>query len=81
MWRALLQPDTRQSEHSAEELASSLRALRKETGHWGVILSRGGHFAAALFNVRVKPGKGQGKHETPPFEVVMHKTFHRYVVR
>jgi len=81
VWRALLQPDSRHSEQSKEQLLSSLQALRRQPGHWAVILSRGGHFAATLLNVHVKPGKGQGKHETPPFEVVMHKTFHKYVVR
>ena len=82
VWRALLQPDSRHSEqNSSKELTGSVRALRERPGHWAVILSRGGHFAATLFNVHVKPGKGQGKHETSPFEVLTHKTFHKYVVR
>ena len=81
VWRALLQPDSRHSEQNSKESAGSLQALRQQTGHWAVVLSRGGHFAATLFNVHVKPGKGQGKHETPPFEVITHKTFHKYVVR
>ncbi|CAL5219276.1 g1077 [Coccomyxa viridis] len=82
VWRALLQPDSRHSEqNSSKELTGSVRALRERPGHWAVILSRGGHFAATLFNVHVKPGKGQGKHETSPFEVITHKTFHKYVVR
>ncbi len=81
VWRALLLPDSRHIEQNIAELTGSLRALRERSGHWAVILSRGGHFAATLFNVHVKPGKGQGKHETPPFEVITHKTFHKYVVR
>lgn len=81
MWRALLLSDSRHGDQSREEATASLQALRRQPGHWAVILSRGGHFAATLFNVHVKPGKGQGKHETPPFEVIMHKTFHKYVVR
>ena len=81
VWRALLQPDSRQREQSSKELPGSLQAQRRRPGHWAVILSRGGHFAATLFDVHVKPGRGQGKHETPPFEVFTHKTFHKYVVR
>ena len=46
-------------------------------GHWAVILARGGHFAAALFDVH-PPGGGRGG---PPAVAVRHKTAHRYVVR
>ena len=81
VWRELLQPDSRHSEQDSEGLTGSLRALRHNPGRWAVILSRGGHFAATLFSLDVKPGKGQGKHEAPLFEVVTHKTFHKYVVR
>ena len=81
LWRAVLQSDDRHEKQSREQLADALRAVRRQSGHWAVILSRGGHFAATLFNVRVKPGKGQGKHEGLPYEVLMHKTFHKYVVR
>ena len=82
VWRALLAPDKAAPDQAA--LAGSLHALRQSGGcEWVVILSRGGHFAAASFNVRPsgRPASGQGKHEAPAFEVLAHKTFHRYVVR
>ena len=82
VWRALLAPDRITPDQAA--LEGSLHGLRQEaSSEWAVILSRGGHFAAALFNVRPagRPASGQGRHEAPPFEVLAHKTFHRYVVR
>ncbi|CAL8460734.1 g265 [Coccomyxa elongata] len=81
VWRALLHPDLRHEELDKALLAERLLRLRQEKGHWVVLLSRGGHFAATIFNVSIARPSGQGKHETPPYEVVMHKTFHRYVVR
>lgn len=82
VWRALLAPDRGVPDQAA--LAGSLRSLRQEaSSEWAVILSRGGHFAAAIFNVRPagRAAAGQGRHEAQPFEVLAHKTFHRYVVR
>ena len=85
VWRALLAPDGRGAAAPDQAaLSRGLRALRESKGEWVVILSRGGHFAAAVFNVRpARPaaGQGQGRHDAPPFEVLAHKTFHRYVVR
>ncbi len=82
VWRALLAPDKSAPDQAA--LVGSLRGLRQEaSSEWAVILSRGGHFAAAIFNVRPagRPAAGQGQHCALPFEVLAHKTFHRYVVR
>lgn len=64
---------------------------------WVIIMLRGGHFAAAVLRARVPvPGSrtlgaplapnatASNRQQAPadmPFEVVDHKTFHRYVVR
>ncbi|KAM9805207.1 tRNA endonuclease ANKZF1 [Neosynchiropus ocellatus] len=48
-----------------QDLVSSLRSITKNTV-WVVLMTGGGHFAAAVF---------QGR------EVIQHKTFHRYTVR
>ncbi|KAM8857093.1 tRNA endonuclease ANKZF1 isoform 1-T1 [Synchiropus picturatus] len=48
-----------------QDLVSSLRSITKNSV-WIVLMTGGGHFAAAVF---------QGK------EVIQHKTFHRYTVR
>jgi hypothetical protein len=81
VWRALLHPDQRHSEPEPAALADRLRQLRQGRGHWAIILSRGGHFAAAVFDVQPRARTGQGKHEAQPYKVLLHKTFHRYVVR
>lgn len=81
VWRALLHPDQRHGEPDRALLAGSLLKVRQESGHWAVILSRGGHFAATIFNVSAVRASGQGKHDAPPYDVLDHKTFHRYVVR
>jgi len=81
VWRALLHPDQRHGEPDRALLAGSLLKVRQGSGHWAVILSRGGHFAATIFSVSAVRISGQGKHDTPPYDVLDHKTFHRYVVR
>jgi len=49
---------------------------------WAVVVASGGHFAAAIFDIAPLPhGKQQPKTEPPLFDVVAHKTMHRYVVR
>ncbi|EIE25625.1 hypothetical protein COCSUDRAFT_83632 [Coccomyxa subellipsoidea C-169] len=79
VWRALLHPDQRHGEPDRALLADRLLEVRRGSGHWVVLLSRGGHFAATIFNVSAP--RRSGNHEAPPYEVVVHKTFHRYVVR
>lgn len=81
VWRALLHPNQRHGEPDKALLADRLLTVRQGTGHWVVLLSRGGHFAATIFNVSGGRLSGQGKHDGPPYEVLVHKTFHRYVVR
>lgn len=55
-----------------------LRALHARGCRWGVILSSGGHFAAAVVETRVTP-KARGFSDI--LTVLAHKTYHRYVVR
>ncbi|KAK9844846.1 hypothetical protein WJX74_007581 [Apatococcus lobatus] len=87
VWRCLLQPDgeRRQGPLSADVLLERLATLRMQSSKapWVVILSRGGHFVAAVFDVKppARASSQGGKHEMQPFEVVAHKTLHRYVVR
>ena len=83
IWRCLLGP-TAKAGASTQQLTESLRELGKDSGIWIVVLSRGGHFAAAVFECRPQPGKAHQAAKggnTPLFSVLAHKTFHRYVVR
>ena len=71
----------------------ALRALRDGARPWAVVLARGGHFAASVFDptkfasgthagacVEKKP-RGPIENVVPPASAILHKTFHRYVVR
>jgi hypothetical protein len=80
VWRCLLYPDHTKARPPDASLLPELRRVRAACLTWAVLLLRGGHFAGAVF--RMKPGPpGKGQHAGEPFEVVAHKTFHRYVVR
>lgn len=49
---------------------------------WAVVIASGGHFAATVFDLAPSPsGKQQSKGEPLLYDIVAHKTFHRYVVR
>lgn len=81
MWRCLVSPAAAEAQ-SAAEARDVLARLRARPPRWAVVVSSGGHFAAAIFAMAPPPaGKQQPKAERPLFEVVAHKTFHRYVVR
>ena len=76
-------PDAGPSNTNAGPVAV-LQQLRQKSGSiWVVVLSGGGHFAAAVFSLQPAPAKGSNapRADTPFFQVVAHKTFHRYVVR
>lgn len=45
------------------------------------MLASGGHFAAAIFQWRETNAKGGNRQPPAALEVVLHKTFHKYVVR
>ncbi|KAF5841474.1 hypothetical protein DUNSADRAFT_12639 [Dunaliella salina] len=91
VWKALIEKDA--SRRGAEpmpfpQLLAELQQLRASQGIFVVILLRGGHFAASVFKARA-PGVGQncqggqgGKGgANDAFEVLDHKTCHRYVIR
>ena len=82
VWRCLLvsEVDSR-APLTDEQLLHSLQQLTRSTQTWVVIMSKAGHFAAAVFDLRPRPGKQQGRGEQPLFGTLAHKTFHRYVVR
>lgn len=82
VWKALVQPPALKGPQPQQQLLTQLQALHRTPGRWVVILSRGGHFAASVFDTAVtfKAGQQQ-KRDTPVFTAVDHKTFHRYVIR
>ena len=55
VWRVLLPADAASAHGGA---AAALAGLRAAAGPWAVLLSSGGHFAAAVFN----PNPGPGQH-------------------
>ncbi|KAG2493331.1 hypothetical protein HYH03_008466 [Edaphochlamys debaryana] len=88
VWRCLLRQDHVKAvgqPSTQPELLAELRRLRAAAGVWVVVLLRGGHFAATVFKARDAKAPSSSKHADPDalegFEVVAHKTFHRYVVR
>ncbi|KAG2440909.1 hypothetical protein HXX76_003762 [Chlamydomonas incerta] len=89
VWRCLLRQDhvkasAADQPSGPQELLGELRRLRGAAGKWVVVLLRGGHFAATVFKAREGRAANPGKHDADGlecFDVVAHKTFHRYVVR
>lgn len=91
VWRCLLVPDHNQRgaarsidappPPTGAALLSTLQQLRGQPGTWCVFMLKGGHFAAAVFRMRPAPEGPAKGHAQDPYEVVAHKTFHRYVVR
>ncbi|KAJ9508751.1 hypothetical protein QJQ45_028061 [Haematococcus lacustris] len=94
VWQCLLQRDHVRSQagpDSPHQLLAELQRLRQCRGQFVIILLRGGHFAAAVFRARPVPGSAKAAaqpsggsaapNSSELFEVVAHKTFHRYVVR
>lgn len=81
-WRALVAPDRDRAggpPPSAEQCLSTLRTLRRDGGRWAVIMLRGGHFAAAVFEV--EPSRVANTRQADKFGALAHKSAHRYVVR
>ncbi|GIM00643.1 hypothetical protein Vretimale_5511 [Volvox reticuliferus] len=88
VWRCLLRQDHVKAPEgqpsSPGEMLGELRRLRAACGSWMVVLLRGGHFAATVFKARETRASNIAKNDTDGlsgFDVVAHKTFHRYVVR
>lgn len=77
VWNCVLFNDTpgssaRQAEPDAGELQGALMRAARDHARWAVVLSRGGHFAAAIFHL--KPQQRQGDEWAVALH---HKTFHR----
>lgn len=84
VWRCLVAPERERgvTPPSQAECVRALRQLRNHGGRWCIILYRGGHFAAALY--QVTPPKPGAKTPAAPgslLKLLEHKSFHRYVVR
>ena len=94
VWRCVLERDGKNSRTlDADSAVRALKTLRDDAKPWAVVLARGGHFAASVFDptkfaggaksgerVEKKP-KGPIENAVPPAAAIVHKTFHRYVVR
>ena len=81
MWKSLLEPAVHKGSLSQQQMLGNFQALYKTPGRCVVLLSQGGHLAAAVFDCNPPQAK-QIKQDAPPaFKAVEHKTFHRYVVR
>ena len=96
VWRCVLEDPSRKDASSrldANGAVRALMALRDGARPWAVVLARGGHFAASVFDptkfasgthagarVEKKP-RGPIENVVPPASAILHKTFHRYVVR
>jgi hypothetical protein len=82
-WRSVVAPDRDRAPPgpppSADSCLAALRSLRHSGGRWAVVMLRGGHFAAAVFGV--EPARVADPRRADKFEVLAHKSAHRYVVR
>lgn len=77
-WNAVLFQDTPGTSTAAEPpgMAARLLELQRvalEHTQWGVVMSSGGHFAAAVFRIRRERKTG-----AEWSEAILHKTFHKY---
>lgn len=96
VWRCLVAPDRERAVDPPlpSECLTALHHLNTEGGRWAIILFRGGHFSAAIFDVRPpKPSKSTttssssalGKYSAAAVDAslspIAHKSFHKYVVR
>lgn len=76
VWRSVLPCPTAAS---AGERWAGLAELRARGATWAVLMLSGGHFAAAV--LRVDPRRVADRTQADKFEVVVHGSAHRYVVR
>ena len=81
VWRPVLL-----SEHDSRtipdtELLQRLITLTDSAKCWAVILSKGGHFSATIFDLCPTPPSQHSKSNALLFKDLAHKSFHRYVVR
>lgn len=81
VWRPLLLSDQDSRSATDKDLLQRLVDLTETAKCWAVILSKGGHFAAAIFDLRPTLHAQHGKADALHFKELAHKSFHRYVVR
>ena len=89
IWKCLLFQDHGRGSQAASQESQAVqldRLLQVASSHpsWVVIMLRGGHFAAAVLKARGGSSaawKSKLDPSSEPFDVVEHKTFHRYLVR
>ena len=94
VWRCLVAPDRRRGVDPPPqaECLAALRRLMTDGGRWGVVLFSGGHFAAAIFDVRPPKPAAKGAAAAAPHKYsaaaadaalteLHHRSFHKYVVR
>ena len=81
VWRSLLLSEQDSRTTSDTELLQRLVDLTQTAKCWAVILSKGGHFAAAVFDLRPAQHAQHSKADVLNLKELAHKSFHRYVVR
>lgn len=81
VWRSVLISEQDNRATSDVELLQRLVSLTNSAQCWAVILSKGGHFSAAVFDLRPVPPSQHSKANAPLFKELAHKSYHRYVVR
>lgn len=81
VWRPVLLSEHDNRSIPDTELLQRLITLTDSAKCWAVILSKGGHFSATVFDLRPVPPSQHSKSNAPLFKDLAHKSFHRYVVR
>ena len=81
VWRPVLISEQDSRSLPDTELLQRLVAVSHSAQCWAVILSKGGHFSAAVFDLRPVPPQQHSKATAPLFKELAHKSYHRYVVR
>ena len=77
VWRCALFAEDERVESDADVAEAFERLIAAKDKPWVVVLARGGHFAASVFDVRGFDGSG----DAPKASAVAHTTSSRYVVR
>lgn len=90
VWRCLVAHDKLKGADlpTPSECLSNLHKITQSGGKWAIILSRGGHFAAAVLNVTPPSSSASSKQNLTTAQIsaavlstVCHKSLHTYVVR
>ena len=81
VWRPIIISEQDSRSLPDLELLQRLVAVTDSAQCWAVILSKGGHFSAAVFDLHPVPPSQHSKANAPLFKELAHKSYHRYVVR